>query len=483
MKKLIAIFAVTSLIAFTGCEDYYDVNDDPNTTATADIQFVLPSAQVSTVIHVGGELFNLGGFWAQYYTQSPDAGQYENIDSYNISADFFDRTWSELYAGALKDLQYIKANSEDNNSYYLVAVLMEAYTYQVLVDLYDKVPYNDALGGEDGNLTPSYNNGEDIYASLLANIDAAMTRYAVDPSGPAPGSNDVIFGGNMDNWMRFGNTLKLRMLMRASNTSLADNAAVLALVNGGELLTIDARMAIYGSGQNKSNSFYDVNIDRLGGVNHAGGRAAVSYLEDNADDRLSMVYAPGSTGSFTTKPQGDFENRDISYAELASPIVSAGMPTYLFTVSEVDFLRAEALERFAGGAGAKAAYDDAITASFNLYGMRDSALKYYDAGGAYEFNTTGSSVDRLKQIATQKWISMANLQNLEAFFELNRTGFPEMKPAGTAVTGDLTISLASVLSGGNTPKRLLFAGASSVSNPNVPAQPAGGLSAPVWWNN
>ena len=482
MKKIIAISSVFAIIGFSSCEKYFDVNEDPNKTTSADIQFVLPSAQVSTVVHVGGELFNLGGFWSQYYTQSPDAGQYENIDSYNISADFFDRTWSEMYAGALNDFGYIKENAGSNNAYYLIATLMEAYTYQVLVDLFDKVPYSEALNG-DGNLTPKYDDGQDIYTSLLANIDAAMQRYMNDPVGPAPTSNDVIFGGDMVNWIKFGNTLKLRLLMRASNTTLANSTEVLSLVNGGNLLDVDAKMSIYESAQNKSNSFYDVNIDRLGGVNHAASRATVSYYEASTDDRLPFVYQQGSSGSYTTKVQGDYENRDISYANLAKPIFSATMPTYLFTAAEVEFLRAEALERYSGGAGAKDAYDAGITASFNLYGIRDSAAKYIGVGGAYEFNAGGTMDDRLKQIATQKWIAMANIQNLEAFFEINRTGYPEYKDAANAQVGDLTISVASVLAGGRTPKRLLFAGASSVSNPNVPAQPAGGIGAPVWWDN
>ncbi|MGB0175887.1 MAG: SusD/RagB family nutrient-binding outer membrane lipoprotein, partial [Owenweeksia sp.] len=253
--KIFRIIAIASVFVWsaTSCEKYLDVNDDPNKTEFASLDVVLPAAQASTCIHVGGELYNLGGFWAQYHTQSPDAGQYEDIDSYNVSTDFFDRTWQELYAGALNDYKYIRNQADgDNNAYYLIATLMEAYTYQVLVDLYGDVPYSEALQGTD-NLTPVYDDGPAIYSSLLENIDDAMGRYAADPNnGQAPDDNDIIFGGNMSLWVQFGNTLKLKMLMRAYRVgAIFNQAEAVALANGGNLLSVTAQMTLFADVANK----------------------------------------------------------------------------------------------------------------------------------------------------------------------------------------------------------------------------------------
>lgn len=481
MKFLKIALSVIVFTSLGSCKKYLDVNDDPNKTDDASVDVVLAGAQASTCIQVGGELFNLGGFWAQYYTQSPDAGQYENMDQYNVTSDFFDRAWQELYAGALRDYQYIKEKSSgDNNSYYLIATLMEAYTYQVLVDLYDQVPYSDDLEGEEGNITPEYDEGRVIYQSLISSIDDAIAMYQNDPSGPEPTTNDIIFGGDMDQWVRFGNTLKLKMLLRMSETPSFDQGAVMSLVNGGQLLNDLAQMTLFESAQNKSNPFYDVNYSRLGGVNHAAAQSIVEYFDANGDARLPEIYEPGGSGQFTTKPQGDFANRDISFDDLAQPIVTATKPIVLFSPAEVQFMIAEAQERW--GAGGQSAYEMGIEESFAMYGMADTASFYVGAGGAYEWNTSGSMEDRLKQIWTQKWAAMANSQNLEAFFEINRTGFPEFKSIGNWQPGELQISVASVLPSGQTPRRLLFANVSKSRNPNVPAQPAGGLAAPVWWD-
>lgn len=475
-----SILAIALLFAFSSCEKFFDVNDDPNKTEDASPDVVLPAAQASTCIHVGGELFNLGGFWADYYTQSPDAGQYENIDQYNVTSDFFDRTWQELYAGALTDYKYIKEATEGvENEYFLIATVMEAYTYQVLVDLYDMVPYSEALQGAD-NLEPKYDDGKSIYVSILAELDKALTLYNSDASGADPGTNDLIFGGDMDEWVRFANTLKLKIMMRAyRHTDVSSSTEIMNLVNSGELLTSVAQMTLFQAAANKSNPFYDVNYDRLGGVNHAGAQSIVEFFNTNGDARLAELYEPGASGQFTTKPQGDFANRDISFDDLAEPIVTATKPVVIMSPAEVYFLMAEAEERWGGGG--QSSYEMGIQASFDMLGIGDSAMALYSAGGAYEWNAAGTMEDHIKQIMTQKWAAMANTQNLEAFFEINRTGYPEFKSVADWQPGDLQISVASVLGPGLTPKRLLFANYSTARNRNTPTQPAGRLAASVWW--
>lgn len=488
MKNLRYTFIIIATTLFVSCEKALDINQDPNAPGEAPIDLVLPAAQAAGTIHIGGELYNLGGFWAQYYTQSPDAAQYENIDSWNVQSDFFDQTWTEFYAGSLRDLRYVReeAIASGNNSYYLIATCMEAYLYQVLVDLYSQVPYTEAVMGAD-NLEPGYTDGREIYGSLIDNINEALVMYNGDPeAGIQPTANsDIIFGGNMDNWVQFANTLKLKIFMRASGTSFSDGTEILNLVNGGNLLNVNAAMTQFEAVPNKRNPFYDVNISSngLGGINHAASQTMVSYLDTNDDARLEVLYERGESGEFLTKPQGDFQDRDISYQDLAKPVFSPTMPIYLFSIPEVRFLQAEALERFAGGAGAQSYYEEGIEASFDMHGLEDTAMTYYGPGGAYAYNTAGTQEDRIRQIMTQKWVAMTSIQNLEAFFEINRTGYPEYETLNDAEPGDLVYSQASVLPQGQTPKRLLFPDISRSRNSNVPPQPAGGLAAPVWWDN
>jgi hypothetical protein len=170
-------------------------------------------------VTVGGSFHNRGSFWAQYSTQSPDAGQYEDMDSYRVTTDEFDREWSEVYTGALENLRNIKeeANATGATNYALVATLCESYTFQMLADLYNEIPYSEALAGA-ANTTPEFDNGADIYPAIISKIDEAIAAYEANPSTNDLSTADIIFAGDMDQWIRFANTLKLKMYMRQSYT-------------------------------------------------------------------------------------------------------------------------------------------------------------------------------------------------------------------------------------------------------------------------
>lgn len=265
MNNIKYITAIVLAGFLFSCEKTFDVNTDPNAAGEASIDLVLPGAISGTTIHVGGPLQNLGGFWSQYYTQSPDAGQYSQIDDWNVPSDDYDDTWQAIYAGSLRDLKYVeeKAIEDGNNAYLLIARCMKGYTYQLLVDLYGQVPYdNAALGAE--SLEPTYTPGREIYTKVIASLDDAISRYETAPDGPNPTTNDVIFNGNMDNWLSFAYTLKFKMLMRASFTDFSSDGEILELANSGKLLTVDAKMVTFENQENKRNPFFDVEFNRLG---------------------------------------------------------------------------------------------------------------------------------------------------------------------------------------------------------------------------
>lgn len=481
--KLKYISLITLLIfSVSSCKDYLDVNTDPNNPVDASIDLILPVGMASVGIQVGGSYQNLGGFWAQYYTQSPDAGQYENIDEYNITSDYYDREWTDIYAGGINDLQVVrnKAQEAEDGSYYLVATCMQAYAYQFLADAYGDIPYSEALKGLDGNFNPAFDKGADVYKGLLSTLDAAVAYYNDNP-GTGPANDDLVYGGNMAQWVGFANSLKLRMLMRASGTSMANAAAVKALLAADNFITSDAMMTQFANEEGKRNPYYEIQVDRLGGVNQMASNTMIKMLVDNNDPRLDALYVQGSTGQWVAKEQGDFANRDIPFGELASPMYGANTPVYFITVAEVNFLKAEAQLKYEGGTGTQASYEAGVQASFDRLGV-SGASTLLGSGGDYEFNTGGTEAEKMQQIMTQKWISMTNAQNLEAFFEINRTGYPEYAPADSiGIPGALTISIGSVLPKGVGPQRLLYPDVEKARNTKVPVQPGGGIGAKLWW--
>jgi len=485
MKKIIRIFFLFALLI--ACEDELDINTNPNTPTDVEKSLVLTAAQGSLVTGLGGQLTNLGGFLAQYHTQSPSASQYTNIDTYNMNTDFSDRLWNELYAGCLNDLNYVieKSTEEGDTGSYLIATLLRVYTFQVLTDLYGDIPYSEALLGSE-NITPNTDAGSDIYTGLIAELDAAVTQYNNAPFASTVGSQDAIYNANMGDWLKFANTLKLKLYLRMAYTSQANSAGVMALINDNNFITSDAKFAIYEDAQNKANPFYDVQLDRLGDVNNVGSSSLIEFYTANGDPRLEAVYRRNDQNLFRGLVQGD---RGSFASEVAAnftrPNVVSTTPVYLMTVSESNFLQAEALIRYAGGAGADAAYNAGVINSFVTYGLdTNDAQGLISSGGKYEYIPGGvaGTESTLRQVMIQKWASLAYINNIEAFFEVNRTQYPETTTFGNEdySIGNLVVSVSSVLTGNQTPNTIFYPDTEVTKNPNITQK--GSITEKVWWD-
>src|SRR5690606_16150165 len=94
----------------------------------------------------------------------------------------------------------------------------KGFQYQLLVDIYGDVPYFEA-GLRDQFPTPVYDDAETIYKDVISKLtDAAILAGSVSDSAENPSDGDIIFNGDMEKWGQFANTVKLRMLVRLSNT-------------------------------------------------------------------------------------------------------------------------------------------------------------------------------------------------------------------------------------------------------------------------
>ena len=241
MNKILLI-TVFIILGLTSCEEWIDVNEDPNNPVTVNTDKVLPAAIMSGLYEIHGPYAIIGGIWSQYWTQSNAANQYKDIEAYSLSATSYNYPYNEMFSGALNDLYYIKNQSKTNEDWnlYLISTTLQAYFYQVLVDLYDQVPYTEAFKGEEGILEPKWDDGESIYDSLLANIDDALSKeYSstanraaeiVGANNTDPGAQDLIFwpevnshldqddvaylDERMDHWVSLAYWVKMKLYLR-----------------------------------------------------------------------------------------------------------------------------------------------------------------------------------------------------------------------------------------------------------------------------
>lgn len=506
--KLSVILIALAAVTVSSCKKQLDINKDPDNPSLDQLtpKLVFPAATVSTAGRVGGDLAILGGIWAQYYTQNTTSNQYKNIDAFNLTKSDFGSTvtsspWAELYSGSLNDLNFVikKATEQEDWTYVLLGTVIKAYTMQVLVDLYDQVPYKEAFQGIT-NLQPHFEDGYTVYKGLLAELDAALSKDfsartntspgAYDPFWPATGSTverqeaNWLTNHTLDKWISFANTLKLKMYLRMVYAKPAEaEAGIRAMYTANaKFLQDNAWLNFFEGIENKSNPLFEYNNRKLNtDANLKASVTFLSWLQAHGDPRLDNYFftRTGSSTLYLGINQGDFLNPDPLFNSASRANISGDDPVDFISLAESHFLQAEALERFFGGAGAEVHYNAGVTASFARYGDNAAPL----LAGDYKYPAGGTFEQKLEAIITQKWASMPKSHSLEAFFERNRTGYPRTSTVYSTnlsyIPGQFVYPKNGVTNG-LFPKRLIFPDIERSKNPNTP--PEEPLTKKVWWD-
>lgn len=498
IKHIIKGIAFLSLtLTVTSCEkNFLEINDNPNTPTTTTPELVLPAALTNTGAAVNNNLNILGNLLTGNWAQSPDFLFYQPQETYQFTPGTYDAVWTSLYAGGLNDYKYVETQAAAAGKKNAVAIskIMQAYNFQLLVDTWGDVPYSDALKGT-ASTAPKYDKAEDIYDGILGLLDAGIASINTAAGADNPsGSSDIVFGSgsvttSMGRWLRFANTLKLRVLLRQSLTPsrAAKVTAGFATLAGQSFLGAGENAAVnpgYINQAGKFNPLYGAIGFAVAGTetsNYQATRAnkyAVDFLSSATDPRIGLIYRPavapipatqtytgvypGTTATPTTKK----DNYSAVGAGVLPSSANNGFakPAYLLTAAEGYFLQAEAyLKGFlpGGAAAAQAAYQAGIDESFKLLGSTAAAANTYYTNSTQPLVNWAAAATAGRQfeaIITQKWIANNGFNGNEAWAEYRRTGFPTNIPVGLNNS-----------SGGRLPLRLPYPQNEIASNAaNVP---------------
>lgn len=489
-KIVFKIFCLVAIILFSvSCQRQLDVNQDPNnpTYAQGTPAVIFPAAVLATTGKVGGDLALVGGIWSQYFTQSALANQYKDIETYNMPNNdgYVNASYDVLFANGLKNYQAVISQAQASNDwvYNLMGTVMFAYTAEVLADLYDQMPFSQALQGT-GNLNPKFDKGSDIYTALIDSLNSALGKdFSASTNSVPSSSTDLVFSGDISKWKAFANTLLLKMYLRMVNADpSAAQTNVTNLVNSGvSFLTVDASVTNFTNSPGLDNPLYEQNIRQLNtATNLRASNTFVSWLQANNDSRITPFYG---TASPTVLNQGDLTAAVSPGGGTATVFAESPTdPVEFISLPESYFLQAEADLRYFGGSNTQSLYNKGVLAAFSQLGLDGSG--YIATGGVYAYPTTGTTAQKLQAIITQKWASCAyGCHGIEAFFEKNRTGYPVTSSvysnSSNYVPGQLVVSYTSILGGGLVPKRFVYPYDETSRNTNSP-KPAAETTA-VWW--
>lgn len=449
MLKYIKLLLVILLLA--SCDDYLDVNTDPNNPTEVTPDLVLPGAQKYTADNIQaryrGSANIIGNLMVYNYSQSDGFSWYYDEFYYQNYSALYNDVFEYPYTTTLKEYQILTNLEQDEYAYYrAIGMIMKAFHFQLLVDFFGDVPYSEALlRGE--NATPVYDNAQVIYADLMVQLTNAIELINSAGTATAIGDEDVMFGGDMDQWKRFANTVKLRILTRlmSNNPTTIDIAAEFAVIaaEGSGYITADVGINPgYENAEAKQNPLWTRYGSDVSGSETMTNLATcatdyvINYLQSTNDPRISYIYEEPATGHLGV-PQGLLGNEyDSPVVDQYNPefvsnigpgiLKSADMDAVIYTLAECNFNLAEAaLNGYVTGS-AQSYYEAGIQASFDYLGASGASTYYSQA--IQNVGWAASSGNELEAIITQKWIATNGITAEQAWFDYTRTGFPAGLP-------------------------------------------------------
>jgi hypothetical protein len=482
--KIKYLLYLVLIISISSCTDKFeDFNTDKKNPASVAGEALFSNAQKNLVDQMSTPNVNrnITELWAQYWNETT----YTDETNYDI----VERGQSEmifryLYRDVLMDLAEASklisdvepfdgdAAVEKANKLHIIEIL-NVFVYQRLVDIFGAVPYSEAL--DIGNVYPEYEMGDAIYSDLITRLDAAMA--GLDPSYGSYGSADLIYDGDVDSWIMFANSEKLKIGIHLSdvNSTLAQSTIEDAVADGVLTSVSDEALFMYQSGSPNYNmihaelivtgrkDFVSTNtiIDIMAGVNDPRldnyfdptSIQPFPFPRDDNGTKMDVVYEDGEN-TILFYPLGGGEYDEVfmegpftvlaadsaagiktwlggtygaasqfsQHTQVNTNITEATFPGLVMTYSEVLFYLAEAAARgYNVGMTAEEAYNAGITESILWWGGTqqdaDDYLAYPDV--AY----TTAKGDWKRKIAYQSWIS-SYINGLLGYTTWRRLDYP-----------------------------------------------------------
>jgi hypothetical protein len=476
IRTYIFLSACVMLLGAIGCKkNTFNINDvNPNTPVPSDVapKFILSGALVTTANLVRGGATPLGQvgdpdymeLYMGYWSTSGDYIPVTTTLTYQTTTDYGADNWNSGYL-IIKNFREMEASAlTDPNAGYYVAMgkIMESFLYERLVDQYNNIPYHDALNGGTENF-PKYDNASDVYDSLIVQLNAAIAIIGTDTANlnaENPGSYDVMFGGNMTEWIQFANTLKLKLAL--NETAASGGAAFAANALAGTatygFLTAGEDAAINPGYSNSSEAqqspfYYDLGYSTSGAVqnNESYYRACsyiVNYMYTNYDTlRLYQMFAANAQDPAVVlgRPFGSnvSDGQDNEHISGMGPglLQTPSSPAVILPACESFFMQSEAvLDNYLTGS-ASGLYQTGVEESFRLLQVPDpqATADAYIAANASDPNVGFmNSANQLQTLITQEWVAYSGVDPLASWNNYRRLGYPSSLPvsqfAGSVAT-------------------------------------------------
>ncbi|HEX2967625.1 MAG TPA: SusD/RagB family nutrient-binding outer membrane lipoprotein [Bacteroidales bacterium] len=424
------LIIISALVVFlVSCTDKFEeFNTDRKNPANVTGETVFSNAELALTDQVSSTNVNLNVFklFSQYWTETT----YTDEANYDIiNRGIPDLTFREYYRGFLRDFQEARnliiaapLQAGDNPALKVnklaVIDLLQVYAFQNLVDIFGNVPYSEAL--DINNIAPKYDDAFTIYKDLINRIDTSLA--SIDLTAGSFGSADLIYGGDMAKWHKFGNSLKFRLGITLADVDQGlSRATVESAVAGGIFESNDDNALLYYLSAIHVNPLYE-DVIQSGRDDFVPANTIVDIMNLKQDPRRQLYFTM-SGGQYRGGIYGE-SSPFSQYSHIAGQITQPDFPGILLTYDEMLFYRAEAAARgFNVGGAPEQFYNAAITASIEFWGGTPAQAAAYILTPGVAYNNPQSGATWQQKIGTQSYIAFYT-RGLEAFNQWRRLDYP-----------------------------------------------------------
>lgn len=497
-----------SLLLMQACDnDFEAINTDPDAVSKPSAQYIFSKAVYDGAQYSGNTSSLLLGTM-QYMTSYNDVAGFGSKYVHGSGSSPSTAVFNNGYPNQINEIgEVIKAVKDDASriNQYAVARIWRVFCFSRLTDLYGDIPYAEAGQGYNQSIfQPAYDPQEAIYADMLKELDEAT--QSLDTNNTTTfGTSDLIYGGNTDQWKKFGYSLMLRLGMRLTKVSEANAQTwVTKAIAGGVILNYDdiAKVRYEGSGQKINNNplaqgMLDSDYQKADGFSNTEGgkyqQVFIDSLKENNDPRLSVISVVYVNGVADDSPEiqkgmlptingvkpADF----VTYSEpKQTTLLRVASPMLLFTAAESYFLLAEAAVRnWYSAEPAAALHEKGIRAAMKQWDLiagttgtiTDDQISDYVSSHSL---TASTEEGQKEQIYTEFWVSIFP-DAQEVFNNYRRTGYPALIPNN--YPGNLT--------GGQIFRRFLYPPSEQTLNTSsyndaIARQGADNFLTRMWWD-
>ncbi len=372
------------------------------------------------------------------YTSSPiytQESQY-NFRTRTISGNH----WRILYSDVLTDLRAAKSELLNSGNYVAPSELriqknrlamvevLEVYTFAVLVDTFGDIPFSEAL--DISNVLPKYDDAATVHTELMSMVNHAISQF--DTGAAGFGEADLIYGGDIDSWIKFANSLKLRLAMTVGNASAAAEAAPNVFSSNADNATLD-----YLSTSANANPLWNAIVES-GRNDYIMANTIVDAMNSLEDPRRDVFFSNPIDGAYVGGPYGAGGDFD-TFSHFGEVFKQPTLPGNLLDYAEVSFMLAEAVERgYSIGGTAEEHYNNAIMASMEYWGVDETDAAAYLSRPDVAYSTAAGSYN--EKIGTQMWIALFN-RGFESWLHWRRYDYPILNAAPTLTVDDIPVRM------------------------------------------